>query len=130
MGNRHGRTSDIMNETHRPRSVLRSIAAVIAGFLATFILSIATDVLLHAASVFPAWGRPMSDALFILATAYRVIYTIVGGYITARLAPDRPMTHVRMLGILGLCKHTSESVIIGGHCRNDRHLESRSRIRA
>jgi hypothetical protein len=35
----------------------------------------------------------MSNALFALATAYRTIYTVAGGYITARLALScRPAT--------------------------------------
>src|SRR3954471_21138717 len=91
-----------MEKTQSSRYIARRIGAVAAGFFATFILSIATDVLLHGAGVFPPWGQPMSDALFILATAYRVIFTIAGGYVTARLAPDRPMAHVWVLGILGL----------------------------
>jgi hypothetical protein len=90
-----------MNETPQSRRILRRIGAVAAGFLATFILSIATDIVLHGTGVFPAWGQPMSDSLFTLATVYRVIYTILGGYITARLAPDRPMAHVWILGVLG-----------------------------
>ena len=73
-----------------------------AGFFATFILSIGTDLLLHAAGVFPPWGRPMSNALFALATAYRTIYTVAGGYVTARLAPNKPMGHVWTLGVIGL----------------------------
>jgi hypothetical protein len=44
----------------------------------------------------------MSDGLFVLATAYRVIYTIGGSYITARLAPNRPMLHAIVLGAIGL----------------------------
>jgi len=75
---------------------------VFAGFFATFILSIGTDMLLHAAGVFPPWGQPMSNALFALATAYRTIYTVAGGYITARLAPNKPMGHVWTLGVIGL----------------------------
>jgi len=75
---------------------------VFAGFFATFILSIGTDILLHAAGVFPPWGQPMSNALFALATAYRTIYTIAGGYVTARLAPNKPMGHVWTLGVIGL----------------------------
>lgn len=90
------------NETHPPRRILRSVGAVLAGFLATFILSVATDLVLHAAGVFPPWGQAMSNALFALATVYRTIYTVGGGYITARLAPDRPMAHVWALGIIGL----------------------------
>ena len=91
-----------MDERHPPRRILRSVGAVLAGFFATFIFSVATDVLLHATGVFPAWGQPMSTALFALATAYRTIYTVAGGYITARLARDRPMAHVWALGIIGL----------------------------
>lgn len=91
-----------MNETQPPRRILRSIGAVLAGFLACFILSIGTDVVLHAAGVFPLWGQPMSDALFVLATIYRTIYTVAAGYITARLAPNSPMKHVWILGIIGL----------------------------
>ena len=92
-----------MSETYPPsRRVLRRIGAVLAGFFATFILSVATDLALHATGIFPPWGQPMSNALFGLATAYRTIYTVAAGYITARLAPDRPMAHVWALGIIGL----------------------------
>jgi hypothetical protein len=75
---------------------------VFAGFFATFILSIGTDLLLHAAGVFPPWGQPMSNALFALATAYRTVYTVTGGYVTARLAANKPMGHVWALGVVGL----------------------------
>jgi hypothetical protein len=93
----------MMSETYPPsRRVLRRIGAVLAGFFATFILSVATDLALHATGVFPPWGQPMSNALFAFATSYRTIYTVAAGYITARLAPDRPMAHVWALGIIGL----------------------------
>ena len=90
-----------MTETHRPRLILRRIGAVLAGFLAIFILSIATDVALHATGVFPPWGQPMSDALFLLATAYRIVFGVAACYIAARLAPDRPMQHALALGVVG-----------------------------
>ena len=75
-----------MSETQPPRRVLRSAGAVLAGFFATFILSVATDLVLHATEVFPPWGQPMSNALFVLATVYRTIYTVAGGYITPRVS--------------------------------------------
>ena len=40
--------------------------------------------------------------LNFLALAYRIIYTIVGGYLTARLAPRNPMRHVLILSLIGL----------------------------
>jgi peptidoglycan/LPS O-acetylase OafA/YrhL len=85
-----------------PHNLWRSVAAVAAGFLATALLSLGTDAVMHAIGVFPPWGQPMSDALFVLATAYRVVFTILGGAITARLAPRKPMTHVLVLGAIGL----------------------------
>jgi hypothetical protein len=44
----------------------------------------------------------MSDPLLLLATIYRTLYGVAGGYLAARLAPDRPMMHALALGILGL----------------------------
>jgi hypothetical protein len=75
---------------------------VVAGFLAVALLSIGTDIVMHAIGVFPPWNRPMSNGLFALATAYRTIYTVLGGYITAQLAPDRPVQHAIVLGVFGL----------------------------
>lgn len=91
-----------MSETQRERRMLRSIGAVLAGLLAIFILSTATDMVLHATGIFPPWGQPMADALFMLALAYRIVYGVAGCYIAARLAPDRPMQHALALGAVGL----------------------------
>jgi hypothetical protein len=82
--------------------ILKSIGAVLAGILVGAVLSLGTDVVLHAARVFPAWDQPASHALLLLATAYRTIYSVAGSYITARLAPNRPMLHALVLGVLGL----------------------------
>ena len=91
-----------MSEMRHPRRVLRRVGALLAGLLAVVILSTATDVVLHATGVFPPVGQPMVDALFLLATAYRIVYGIAGGYIAARLAPDRPVTHALALGGVGV----------------------------
>jgi hypothetical protein len=99
-----------MNETHRPRRILRSIGALLAGFLAVVVLSLGTDVALHATGVFPPWGQPMSDALFLLATAYRILYAVAGSYITALLAPHRPMQHALAGGVVGLFLSTMGAV--------------------
>jgi len=105
-----------MSETHPLRrrliaSPARTIGAVLAGFFATFILSVATDLVLHATDVFPPWGQPMPNALFVLATVYRTIYTVAGGYITARLAPNRPMEHALTLGVVGLFAAIAGTVV-------------------
>jgi hypothetical protein len=88
--------------TPPPRRILQSIGAVFAGLLAVFVLSLGTDVVLHATGIYPPWLKPMSTPMWILATAYRVVYGIMGGYITARLAPYRPIGHALVLGSIGL----------------------------
>ncbi len=103
-----------MSEMHHPRRVVRRIGAVLAGVLAVIVLSIGTDVALHATGVFPPLGQPMVDALWLLATAYRTVYGVAGGYITARLAPDRPMQHALVLGVVGVALSTVGAVATWG----------------
>lgn len=91
-----------MTDAQRPRRIGRSIGALFAGFVVVVILSIGTDVALHAAGVTPPLGQPMTDPLLLLATIYRSIYAVIGSYITARLAPDRPMQHALAGGVVGL----------------------------
>ena len=100
-----------MSETHPPRRIGRSIGAVLAGMLAVIVLSIGTDVVLHTTGVFPPWGQPVSDAPLLLATAYRTVYGVAGGYIAARLAPNRPMEHALVLGVLGLIVSITGAVV-------------------
>ncbi len=90
-----------MSETRPPSRILRRIGAVLAGLLFVILTSTATDALLHATGIFPPLGQPMADSLFVLALAYRVIFSTVGGYITARLAPDQPVKHALVLGVIG-----------------------------
>jgi hypothetical protein len=93
------------------RRVLRSVGAVFAGLILVVVLSTGTDAIMHATRVFPPMGQPMSDALFGLATLYRCAYTVIGCYLAARLAPDRPMRHAMILGIVGLALATLGAVV-------------------
>src|SRR2546426_12210822 len=83
-------------------SFWRSTGAVAAGFAAIVVLSLGTDQVLHMLRVYPPWGEPMAGGLFAVATAYRVVYTVLGGYVTARLAPHAPVRHALILGLVGL----------------------------
>lgn len=95
------RKQDTKNGLPEPKR-WRGIGAIVAGFFTVFLLSLGTDTILHAAGVFPGWTQTMSDAQFALALAYRVAYTVLGGYVTARLAPENPMRHVLILGSIGM----------------------------
>jgi hypothetical protein len=91
-----------MSEEKPPRGILRSIGAVLAGVVAVIVLSLGTDVVLHATAIYPPWFRPMAGGLWVLALGYRIVYGIAGGYIAAWLAPNRPMAHALALGFVGL----------------------------
>jgi hypothetical protein len=92
-----------MTEQQSQTDVGRTVGAVLAGIFAGIVLSLGTDVLLHATHVFPPWGASLVgyDGALLLATIYRSIYGAAGSYIAARLAPNRPMLHAMVLGILG-----------------------------
>jgi len=84
-------------------SNLRRVGAVLAGLFATFAVTTAVDAVLHATGIYAPMGvPPMSDALFGLALGYRVVICTGGAYLTARLAPDRPLRHALVLGLIGL----------------------------
>jgi hypothetical protein len=80
----------------------QSIGAVLAGAATGIVVTLVTDAVLHKVGVFPPSGQPAGDGPLALATAYRTVYGVGGAYLTARLAPSRPMLHVLILGALGL----------------------------
>ena len=83
------------------RRILRRIGAVLGGLVVVVILDTGIDVLMHATGIYPPWFQPMGTSLWLLATGYRTIDGTIGGYIAARLAPDRPLAHALALGIIG-----------------------------
>ena len=79
----------------------KSIWAVVAGVLVIIVVTTVIDIALHAAGVFPRMDKPINDALALLPTSYRILISVGGAWLTARLAPDRPMKHVLILGYVG-----------------------------
>jgi hypothetical protein len=84
----------------------RSVGAITAGLLSNALISTATDMLLVLVGVFPPlsdFGNPTaySDSLLLLALVYRTMFGVLGCYVTARLAPARPMAHSIVLGCCG-----------------------------
>jgi hypothetical protein len=84
-------------------NILKSIGAVLAGFVVVAAVSLATDEVFHLLKVYPPWGEPMpSPGANALALAYRMVYSVLGGYVTARIAPRNPVKHAVILGSIGL----------------------------
>jgi len=79
----------------------KSAAAVVLGLVVVVVLSNGTDQVLHATRVFPPSDQRMSDGLFGLALAYRIVAQVFGAWLTARFAPRNPMKHAWALGAIG-----------------------------
>lgn len=83
--------------------ILKSIGAVVAGFVVVFVLAVATDIVLVMAQVFPPVDHPerYGDGMYAAITLYTALYSVVGAWLTAKLAPGKPMAHALVLGVLG-----------------------------
>jgi hypothetical protein len=86
----------------RPPQPWRRSAAVLAGFASIAVLSLATDELLHVLKVYPPNA---------LALSYRLVYGVLGGYITARFAPYAPIHHSVILGMVGFVLSAAAAVL-------------------
>lgn len=82
---------------------LKSIGAIVAGFLTVVMLSIVTDMIVEGIGFFPGVAHPELYTwwMLLIALAYRTVFTVLGGYVTALLAPGNKMKHVTVLAILG-----------------------------
>ena len=86
------------------KNSVKGLGAIVAGFIAVLVLSIGTDAVLEKLALFPPQNEPGAYLgwMLLLALVYRSVYAVVGGYVTAALAPDRRMRHATILGSIGL----------------------------
>jgi hypothetical protein len=84
---------------------IKSILAVVTGFLTVAVLSTVTDSILENTGIFPSAQYQMENGspVWLLMTAlfYRSAFAVLGGFVTAKIAPSNPKKHVMILAILG-----------------------------
>ena len=83
-------------------NILKGIGAILAGIVFIVVTHTLTDMVLEKLGIFtpPDQGLHITWML-VTATIYRTIYTVLGGYVTAALAPEPKMRYVIILGIFG-----------------------------
>jgi hypothetical protein len=84
---------------------MKGFLAVLAGLVFTIAVSTGFDWVMHSTGVFPE-NVPekvpeMTTGQWLIATSYRLVAAIGGGWLTARLAPARPMFFAIVLGAIG-----------------------------
>ncbi|WP_421932630.1 hypothetical protein [Phenylobacterium sp.] len=95
-------TLETTDGTTKLHAWLQSVVALLAGFAAVAVLSVAADSAFQALGVYPPGREPMNEVGDnLLALSYRCVFGALGSYIAARLAPSRPMAHAMILGAIG-----------------------------
>ena len=79
---------------------MRSLAAVAFGVFFVLAVTMSMDILLHSYGVFPARDIPINDQQAAVATAYRFLIGIAGGWLTGRLVKAEPVRFAMMVGYL------------------------------
>ena len=88
------------------RNPLKSVGAVLAGFIFIVVTHTATDAVLESIGVLRKGNLHVSTGLILIVIGYRAVFSLIGCYITARLAPHSPMKHALALGIVGVLLST------------------------
>jgi hypothetical protein len=94
-------------------NIFKSIGAVLAGFLIIVVLSVGTDFILEAAGVLPYGHLFVSTGLIVVVLFYRAVYSLIGCYIAAKLAPHSPLKHALTLGGVGVVISTVGAIAAG-----------------
>jgi len=92
------------------RQLGRSLLALLAGMFAGIVLTLVTDMVLHKLRVFPPFGERVPDRLLALATGYRIVIGVAASYLTAHLAPYRPVAHSMIGGAFGFLASLSGAI--------------------
>ncbi|MFI5235070.1 MAG: hypothetical protein ACHQXA_05110 [Gemmatimonadales bacterium] len=84
--------------------MVRSITAVVLGFVLIGVLSIGGDLAFRALApaVWTHGVRMSNPAALVLTETYAALFTIFGCWLCARLAPSHPMRHALILGGVSL----------------------------
>ena len=84
------------------KTTAKSIGAVLAGLILIVITHTGTDALLEGAGVLPKGHFFVGTGLILIVIGYRAVFSLIGCYLTAKLAPRHPMKHALILGFIGL----------------------------
>lgn len=82
-------------------NILRNIGAGFVAIVIGVVLAYATDYVCVAAGLFPADNLRVAWWIILFVVLYRSIYTTLGCYVAAKLAPRNAMALVLTLGIVG-----------------------------
>lgn len=93
----------------------RSILAIVGGFVLAGALNVGTNTVLSRVvpEMVPPPGTPNTNTeALVVICAYVALYGILGCYVTARLAPSRPLLHTLIVGGLALAMSIPATIAV------------------
>ena len=94
-------------------NILKSIGAVIAGLFFIFLTHNGTDFILESLGIFtPITERFETTWMVVTALVYRILFSIAGCFVTAWLAPSKPLLHAMILGTIGFILSTIAAIVL------------------
>ena len=93
------------------RHILKSVGAVLAGFIFIGLTHTGMDAILENVGVLPKGNLHVGPGLILMVIGYRAVLSLIGCYITARLAPSSPMKHALALGVVGVLLSTLGAIV-------------------
>jgi hypothetical protein len=94
--------SKVAAEDSKLMNTLKGIGAVLAGIIFIVVTHSVTDLILESLGIFTPPSQGLHTPwMLVTATAYRALWTIVGGYVTAMLAPSPKMRWVAIFALIG-----------------------------
>lgn len=83
-----------------------------AGIVFIFVTHAGTDLLLETLGIFTPPDQGFHTTwMVVTALVYRVLFEVGGSYLTAALAPSRPMLHTIVLGTIGLVLGVAAAIV-------------------
>jgi len=84
------------------KTIFKSVGAVFAGLAFIVVTHTGTDAILESAGVLPKGNLFVGTGLILAVVGYRAVFSVIGCYLAARLAPSHPMRHALALGGVGV----------------------------
>jgi hypothetical protein len=94
-------------------NILKSIGALLLGLFSNVVLSTAMDFLFKSNGLLPYDHLFVDTWIVMLVFGYRVVFSLFGCYLAARLSPNSPMKHSLILSGIGFVLSTVGAVIMG-----------------
>ena len=90
---------------------MKSTGSVFGGLIFIFITHTGTDAILESLGILPLGNLFVGAGLILVVIGYRAVFSLLGCYLTAMLAPQKPMKHAMVLGVIGFVLSTVGAIV-------------------